>query len=79
MDKTFNIKNALKNKTLIMEKVVSVEHLAELAETKRSVFVDQYLAQRRFPAVVVMNWQCQLVIRLIRTNKIYIYPRGENK
>lgn len=75
MDKTFNIND----REVVMEKVVSVEHLAELAETKRSVFVEQYLAHRYFPAVIVMNWQCQLVIRLIRNNKIYIYPRGEKK
>lgn len=69
------MKFKIKDKFLDMEKVVSVEHVVELAEARRSVFVDQYLCQRRFPAIVVLNWQAGLLARLIRNNKVYIYPR----
>jgi hypothetical protein len=55
--------------------VYSVEHLAILAEQKRSV-VTRFA--RHLPASVVLNWQGAYLLQQIK-NGMWIYPQKEGK
>lgn len=60
-----------KGKVYSLERVYSVEHLAILAEQKRSV-VTQFAVH--LPASVVLNWQGTYLLQKIK-NGMWIYPQ----
>ena len=64
-----------KGKVYSLERVYSVEHLAILAEQKRSVFTR---FAGHLPASVVLNWQASYLLQQIK-NGMWIYPQREGK
>lgn len=64
-----------KGKVYSLERVYSVEHLAILAEQKRSVFTR---FAGHLPASVVLNWQGTYLLQQIK-NGMWIYPQKEER
>lgn len=58
------------------EVVVSVEHLKQLADERRSVYVSPI---GKMPAAVVINWQAAVLLRQIEAGNITIVPKKARK
>lgn len=55
----------------VKEQVVSVEHLRQLARAGRSC----YSSMGRLPAIVFLNMQASLLLKMIDSGRLFIYPK----
>ena len=58
-----------------LEKVVSVEHIRQLAHDRRSCCI----FYRILPASFLLNMPASLLLRAIDSGRIHIYPKSETR
>jgi len=59
------------------EYVISCEHVALLAEQKRSILWSQ--TRRPMPAAAILNWQASQIINQIKNKRFTIYTKKQKK
>ena len=65
--------NIPQSKLDALERVVSVEHIARLAEGRRSLYHTTMCAI--LPASVFLHWQAALLVRVVADGRLLIWPR----
>lgn len=65
------------NPDFISEKVVSVEHLRQLARERRSCY--HLYPCFRLPAAVMLNMQASILLKFIDSGNLFIYPKRRQK